>query len=247
MSTATIEERAAGHQTRAFEFSEFEFRDDGPTGFTFEGVASVVDTPYEVHDAFGNFTETIRTGAFNKTLRDSKADVGLFVNHDYTALPLATRHATGTGRLILSADPNLRVVAELNPARPSVQEARHAIADGQARQMSIGFTVPKDKRKDVWTDDFTKRDVYELALREASIVWRGASTTTAGSVRSFDEFYDDITNIDMTEDEIRRAIAAFEARLPELPAAVVNPFAERDRLDRERLERRKHSPAPAVL
>jgi HK97 family phage prohead protease len=247
VGAATIEERCAGHQVRSFAFSEFEFRDDGPTGFTFEGVASVVDAPYQVNDQFGNFTETIRTGAFNKTLRDSKADVGLFVNHDYRSLPLATRHATGTGRLILSADPHLRVVAELNPARPSVQEARHAIADGQARQMSIGFTVPKDKRKDVWSEDFTKRDVYELALRETSIVWQGASPTTTSAVRSFDEFYDDITNLDMTEDEVRRAIAAFEARLPELPATVTDPFAERDRQDQERLERKKHSPAPAVL
>ena len=238
MSTASIEDRGYGHQFRSYEFTEFEFRDDGPTGFTFEGVASVVDTPYAVHDAYGDFTETIRTGAFNKTLRDSKADVGLYTNHDYRSLPLATRRATGTV-LGLTADPHLRVTASLNPARPSVQEVRHAVADGVATQMSIGFTVPKDKRKDVWNADYTDRQVHEVNLREVSIVWQGASPTTAGSMRSFDEFMDDITNIAVGEDDLRRAIAAFEARLPVLPVAVVDLFAERDRLDRERLERKR--------
>ena len=225
---------------RSYEMTEFEFRDDGPTGVTFEGVASVVDTPYTVRDQWGTFTETITVGAFNKTLRDSKADVALYVNHDTRALPLASRFADGdNGRLELSADPNLRVVAHLNPARPSVQEVRHAVADGQARQMSIGFQVPKDAKKDVWNDDFTDRQIRELMLHETSIVWKGASPTTSGAIRTLDEWLESLTDVEMDEAELRRAIATFEARLPEVPVEpepVVNLFAERDRADRERLD-----------
>src|SRR4051812_13394714 len=102
---------------RQYDFTSVEFRDGESDTLTFEGVASVVDTPYSVRDQFGEFTETITAGAFDKTLKDTKADVALFINHDTRALPLATRFATGDlGLLRLSADPHLRVFANLNPA-----------------------------------------------------------------------------------------------------------------------------------
>jgi HK97 family phage prohead protease len=232
-----ISERGQGRQVRHFDIADFEFRDDGASGFTFEGVASVVDAPYSVRDAYGEFTETITAGAFNKTLRDSKADVALFVNHDHQGIPLATR---GAKTLTLVADPHLRVTAELDPSRPDVQNIRSAVTRGEMRQMSIGFTVPK--ARDKWNDDMTEREIKEVNLIETSIVWRGANPLTTGVMRSLDEFMASLTDIDMTEDEVRRAIAAFEARLPDdLPAEVVDTFAERDRQDRERLERKKHS------
>jgi HK97 family phage prohead protease len=226
---------AGAHLIRSFDFTEAEFRADGADGFlTFEGVASVVDTPYTVRDMFGEFTETIRAGAFNKTLKDAKADVALFVNHDTRALPLATRM---DGSLTLSAAPHLTVRASLNPARPSVQEVQHAVRDGQARQMSIGFSVPK--ARDHWNEDFTEREIAEVNLGEASIVWRGASPTTTGSMRSFEEFMESILDMDLTADQIERAALHFAALRPapevdEMAALI----AQRDREDRERLERK---------
>ena len=218
---AMTNERGAGRQVRHYNIAEFEFRDDGASGFTFEGVASVVDTPYEVTDQWGTYIETIRSGAFNKTLRDSKADVALFVNHDMRGIPLATR---GAGTLRLTADPNLRVVAELDPARPDVQTIRSAVSRGEMSQMSIGFYVPK--ARDKWNDDMTERTISEVQLVETSIVWRGANPATSGVMRSVDEFIDSLTDLEMTEDELRRAILALEARLPapvqpEIVAAVV--------------------------
>jgi HK97 family phage prohead protease len=198
---------------RSYTFTEVEFRDDGPTGCTFEGVASVVDAPYTVRDRWGEFEETIRAGAFNKTLRDSKADVGLFTNHDYRALPMATR---ASGRLTLAADPHLRVRAELNPARPSVQEARHAVLDGDAGQMSIGFTVPK--ARDKWSEDMTTREISEVVLKETSIVWQGANPFTSGKMRSLAELMDSLTDVEMDPDEVRRAIDHLTTLLPDAPA-----------------------------
>lgn len=198
-----------GVQRRSYDFTEFEFRDEGSHGVTFEGVASVVDQPYTVRDSFGTFEETIKAGAFNKTLRDGKADVALFINHDYRSLPLATRL---DGSLRLSADPNLRVVATLDPARPSVQEARSAVMGGQARQMSIGFSVPK--ARDSWNEDYTQRVISEVNLGETSIVWKGANHLTEGAMRSFDDFLASIADVEMTEDEVRRALAYFEELLP---------------------------------
>ena len=210
MTPNDIQARAAGgHSIRSFDFTACEFRDDGPNGFvTFEGIASVVDTPYQVRDQWGTFTETIRAGAFNKTHKDGKADVALFVNHDTRALPLATRL---DGSMVLGVNPHLTVRATLNPARPSVMEVRHAVADGQARQMSIGFSVPK--ARDSWNDTMTERHIAEVALSEASIVWRGASPTTSGAIRSLDDLLADLTDVDMTDDEVRRAIVALQARI----------------------------------
>lgn len=228
----TIDERGSGRQIRHYDLTDFEFRDGGDEGgYTFEGVASVVDTPYTVHDMFGTFTETIAAGAFTKTLRDSKADVALFINHDHKGIPLATRSA-GTLRLV--ADPDLRVTAELDPARSDVQNLRSAVTRGEMRQMSIGFTVPK--ARDKWNDDMSERTIKELQLFEASVVWQGANPHTSSSMRSFDEMLASLTDAEMTDDEVRRALAFFEARLPQ---PIVDPFADRDRMDRERLERKR--------
>lgn len=228
----TIDERGTGRQIRHYDLTDFEFRDGGSDGFTFEGVASVVDTPYTVRDAWGEFTETVAAGAFTKTLRDSKADVALFINHDHQGIPLATRSA---GSLRLVADPNLRVTADLDPARSDVQNLRSAVTRGEMRQMSIGFTVPK--ARDSWNDDMTERTIRELNLFETSVVWRGANPHTSSSMRSFDDLLATLTDVEMTDDEVRRALAFFEARLPQ--SEPVDPFAERDRMDRERLERKR--------
>jgi len=163
-------------QHRSYEIVDFEFRDDSnsSTGYRFEGVASVVDKPYTVRDQFGEFQETIKRGAFNKTLKDGKADVALFVNHNAKAPPLATRAA---GTLELDAKPDLHVTADLDPERPDVQVVRSAVRRGEMRQMSIGFNVPK--ARDEWNDDFTERMISEVGLVETSIVWRGSKTESA--------------------------------------------------------------------
>lgn len=229
MATNIADRATVGTAVRNFDLTDIEFRDDDSTGgVTFEGVASVVDTPYTVRDQWGEFTETIKRGAFNKTLKDSKADVALFVNHDTRALPLATRL---DGSLVLGTNPHLTVRATLNPARPSVQEVRHAVADGQARQMSIGFTVPK--ARDSWNESFTERVISEVNLGETSIVWRGASPTTTGAMRSVDELLE-MFDADADEAEVRRVIAHLETLLP-VPvvdeAIRLRDIADRDRLD----------------
>jgi HK97 family phage prohead protease len=207
-----IEDRTPqGVERRHFNIipDSIEFRDDEVSGFTFEGVASVVDTPYEVADAFGSFTETIRAGAFTKTLRDSKADIALFVNHDYRGIPLATRNAR-TLRLV--ADPHLRVSADLDPARIDVQTLRSAVTRGEMNQMSIGFSVPRDKQ--TWSDDYSDRQIHELKLAETSIVWQGANPLTVASMRSIAETLAELTAGDVDEDELRRIKAHIESLLP---------------------------------
>lgn len=223
-------------QHRSFDLTGFEFR-NGDTGeFEFEGVASVVDTPYAVRDIFGEFEETIRAGAFNKSIttpsKKAADDVFLYVNHRHADTPMASRNAK---TLRLDANPDLRAWATLDPARADVVIARSAVMRGEMTQMSIGFTV--NKNRDQWSDDWTKRTITEVNLKEVSIVPIGANPHTSASMRSFDEFMDTIKLMDdLTEADVERAINYFMS-LRAAPA--VDPaIAARDLADRERLERK---------
>ena len=219
-------------QRRSFAFDNYEFRDNTDTGgWTFEGVASVVDFAYPVRDKFGTYTETIQAGAFDRTLADPKAHVSLFVNHQRDAIALSTTDAG----LKLFANPHLRVRAELNRKRPDVQNVRYAVEDKVLSEMSIGFTPVK--ARDKWNADYTEVVRTQVALREVSIVDRGANIGgTEAAMRAFDDFMESMADVEMDEAELRRAITFFESRLPQTEE-IVNPFAERDAEDRARAER----------
>ena len=216
---------------RSFDLTSVEFRDgEGTSGFTFEGVASVVDAPYTVRDIMGEFSETIAAGAFDKTLaevekRAAKAggDVALYINHRSQDVPMAS---TRGGTLHLAADPHLRVSADLDPARSDVVIARSAIQREELSEMSIGFRVPR--KRDQWNADYTERTIHEVALDEVSIVRRGANPYTMAAVRSVDELIALFgENEEVDPDELRRAIAHLERLLPvEEP-----PAADPDRLE----------------
>ena len=230
---------------RSYTLEDYAFRDNDDTGgWTFEGVASVVDHPYPVRDQYGEYTEVIRAGAFNKTLRDSKAPISLYMNHQHTGFPFAARNASAA-TLTLTADPNLRVKADLDPTRSDVQILRSVITRGEMREMSIGFRPVKNRDK--WSPDMLSVERGEVVLREVSIVELGANTGgTQTSMRSLEEFMDSLADVEMDEADVRRAIAYFETRLPTVPIEE-DPFAERDRLARERLERLMRDRLPILV
>lgn len=209
----TIEDRATlTREVRAYEVQDIEIRDAEDGKVTFDGIASVVDTPYAVRDMFGEYQETIAKGAFRKTLAE-KADVRLLVNHE--GLPLAR---TKSGTLKLSAAPDLRAVAELDPANPDVQRIQSAMSRRDLDQMSIGMRVHRQE----WNGDYTERTIKEAELFDVSVVTYPASPTTSAALRSVEDLLGELAGVDMDEDELRRAMAALEARLPapESPALV---------------------------
>lgn len=229
MSLCDVSDRANVREARrVVDHVACEFRAGDGGGVTFDGVASVVDTPYTVHDMFGEFSETMGKGAFNKTLKE-RDDVRLLVNHD--GVPLAR---TRSGTLKLAATPDLRAVAELDPDNPTVQEIRSAMSRGDMDQMSIGFRVTRQE----WNGDYTERLIREVQLFDVSVVTFPASPTTNATLRSVDELIASIERGDLSEDEVRRAIATLEARLTTVPAAP-DVFADRDAADFERLARRR--------
>ena len=209
-----IAQRATMHERESRAYTAItELRSDDDGKITFDGIASVVDTPYTVRDMFGEFAETMSKGAFTKTLKE-KADVRLLVNHD--GVPLAR---TKSGTLKLSATPDLRAVAELDGTNPTVQEIRSAMSRGDLDQMSIGFRVTRQE----WNGDYTERTIREVELFDVSVVTYPASPTTTAALRSLDEL---VTLFpeggDYDPDEVRRAIAHLE-RLINEPAPVEIP------------------------
>lgn len=191
-------------EDRSYTIADLEVRDSNEGTVTFEGIASSVDAPYMVRDMFGEFSETVARGAFNRTIKQ-KDDVRLLVNH--SGVPLAR---TKSKTLSLTADPHLRSVATLDPANPTVQEIRSAMDRGDLDQMSIGFRV-KDQE---WNDDYTERVIREVELFDVSVVTYPANPATSASMRSFDDLMRALTADDFDEDELRRLIAHAESLLP---------------------------------
>ena len=220
-------ERGVGVNVRSFEMTEFDFADEGSNGFTFEGRASVVDTPYTVRDQYGTFEETIKRGGFTKTLSDG-GDVALFVNHNQLAPPLATRAA---GTLELAADPHLDVRAQLDPARPDVQILKSAVDRREMSQMSIGFRVPA--QRDQWNEAMDERVITEVALVETSVVWQGASPTTTAAMRTLQMLGSlDAYGEDELMEELRRR--GYEVEIEELERHSVDLTAMMLELHRRR-------------
>jgi HK97 family phage prohead protease len=234
-----ISDRAAdnGVLHRSFTVADLEMREDNRTGAVrFEGVASVVGTPYSVRDVFGEFEETMNAGAFHRTIRQ-KSDVRMLKNHNADFVFARTK----SGTLELADDPHLRASApSLDPSNPQVQTLRSELARGDVDQMSIGFRVKDDE----WSDDFTQRTIKEIELIEVSVVTFPASPTTSAGLRSLDDLMLMLTDFDnVDEAQVRRALVALTAMLPaeEIdPAIVARDLADRDRLARKLAER----PAP---
>ena len=157
---------------------QFELRStpDGSGGdsLTFTGYASVTESPYEMEDWLGPFTETIRSGSFAKTIADG-ADVPFKLNHDGMTLA-----RTKSGTMALSEDSTgLHVEARFDPRNSAVRDLQSAMERGDMDEMSFGFRVIRQE----WSPDYAQRDISEVSLHkgDVSLVNYGANPATAGS------------------------------------------------------------------
>jgi len=149
-------------ETRNLGLGEFRLTEkDGQKVFT--GYAALYGAP----SAGLPFTETIKPGAFKRTLgRVAKAErvVKFLHGHDESRM-LAS---TASGRLTLTEDSQgLRVEAKLDPADPDAAAVISKLThEAKAMGMSFGFTVPKGG--DTWVGE--TRTLNEVNLFEVSIL-----------------------------------------------------------------------------
>lgn len=177
-----------------------EFRDNGDGFYTYRGEASVVDHPYTVRDAWGEFTETIVPGAFDVTLRNNPA-VAFVYMHDMATVMASTR----SGSLTLTADPHLTVDAKLDVTDQDVQRLAPKAARGDANSMSFAFRVMRQE----WNEDYTDRRILEVNLNggdvSAIVTGHGANPAAWGTLRTVD--FDDLLRFldETTLDDEQRA------------------------------------------
>ncbi len=147
---------------------------DGSASVRFVGYASVTETPYEMFDWFGSYTEVVTAGAFRSTLANDPS-VEFVVNHARGGqIPMAhTRN--GTLRLA-EDDEGLRVEADLDPARHDVHDMLAAIERGDLAEMSFRFRIDSG----LWSPDYTefRIDAVDLDRGDVSAVNFGASPHT---------------------------------------------------------------------
>ena len=172
--TKAKEMRGHHAERRTFHLQKIELRKADDGALHLSGYASVTETPYDM----GWYTESIKRGAFGKTLAENP-DVQLLVNHE--GLPLAR---TGVNMDLSEDNTGLRVEADLDPDDPDVQRLAPKIGAGLVDQMSFAFQVNRQE----WSDDYTERIVTEANIHrgDVSVVNQGANPSTSVSVRSED-------------------------------------------------------------
>jgi HK97 family phage prohead protease len=158
---------------------QIELRADDASSIVVEGYASVFNSPYSVG---GAFTEVIAPGTFRNAIQRGD-DVVFLINHN--GLPLARSTA---GNLTMKEDDHgLFIRAELDPTDPDVQRIVPKMRSrGNARAMldEMSFAFRVSDGGDNWSEDFTKRTITDVMLKDVSIVNNGANPDTTIALRS---------------------------------------------------------------
>ena len=203
-------------ENRSFTFSAVEERNSNDNDtLLFTGYASVFDKPYGVRDSRGQYNETIKQGAFKKTLKEQD-DVRFLVNHD--GIPLAR---TSSGTLQLEEDDyGLFVRAELDPSNPTVAEVSSAMKRGDLNEMSFAFAAIKDN----FDNNGENREVNEARLFDVSVVTYPANPWAGAKIRGVD--------IENLHKELVEARSGEQA--PEILESFINQVADGDNVDKKR-------------
>jgi len=155
-------------------WGDVEIRAEGD-GMSFRGYAAVFNSKSE---DLGGFRETIRPGAFSRSLTEKRA-IKMFLNHN-TDIVLGSTRSNVT---LTEDDRGLLAEAKL-PDTTAGRDTAQLVSDGIIDSMSFGFQTIKDS----WSEDLTSRELVEVRLFEVSPVtgWPAYPKTSA-SVRELAE------------------------------------------------------------
>lgn len=137
--------------------------DEEKKGHIVEGLAAVYDQETVIRDAWGEYTEVIRKGAFDET---DFSDVRLLVNHNFDGIALARSRRNNKSNkpntMQLFVDDNgVNIKADLDTENNEQARALYsAISRGDMDGMSFCFYVRKENQK--WNDDLTHREIMKI-------------------------------------------------------------------------------------
>ena len=145
----------------------------------FDGYATVYESPYEMWDMFGPYTEIVSQDAFNATLARDDLDVPLVLAHDQ--MRRIARTTLGTLRLSMT-EPGLTVDADLDPTDLDVQYIAPKLRAGLIDEMSFAFRIVSGQ----WSPDYTEYRINEVEIHrgDVAIVGWGANPHTTAELRS---------------------------------------------------------------
>jgi HK97 family phage prohead protease len=198
----------------------------------YEGWPSVTDTPYEMWDWAGPYTEQVTSGSFSKTLGqvDPPLDVPFVLQHD----SLRRMARTLNGSLELDEDTTgLHVLApQLDPADADVAYIAPKLRSGLIDEMSFKFMITKGS----WSSDWTEYHINEVDLHrgDVAIVAYGANPNTTGGLRSKPAALE--LPRDLSPEEARAYMDAFRSAYPAVAERAVRRgqdlISERETLPR---------------
>lgn len=158
--------------------AEFEIRETSD-GFHFTGYAAVFDSPSEPLP----FIETVRAGAFSRTISQPGRNIRMLVDHNPERLLATTQAPT----LRLSQD-SRGLLADADVAPTSYgNDLRILMERRDVTRMSFKFAPNKGGER--WTDDGMKRDLLDVKLFEVSVLTGNdpAYAATSAAMRSLQD------------------------------------------------------------
>lgn len=209
---------------------QFQRADDDTAGDgrTLSGYAAVFGQDTEIDSWEGMFTETIRKGAFRKTIRESTP----VMQFDHGRHPLIGSLPIGSISDLREDDQGLFIEGRITD-NWLMQPVRDAIAEQTVNGMSFRFEVVREEWRDqagklvkpeevldlLWMPGDRgplRRELIELKCRELGPVVFPAYAGTAVSVRSRGMAAELARSDDMTR-QIRQSLARDAAVLPQVP------------------------------
>lgn len=154
---------------------------DESNGFVhFTGLASAYETPYDMYDEFGPYTEIVSAGAGARSLATPGLDVTLNIGHDQTRRIAATLN--GTLALAESVEGLTVDAPKLDMNDHDVSYIVPKIRSGLITEMSFAFRITRGS----WSPDYTEYriDEYDLQRGDVAIVGYGANPHTSVNLRS---------------------------------------------------------------
>ncbi|MFJ3663152.1 HK97 family phage prohead protease [Streptomyces sp. NPDC090119] len=209
--------------------------DEEGDGRTLSGYAALFSSPTEINSWEGAFTETIRKGAFKKTIREQTP----VMQFDHGRHPLIGSIPIGAIAELREDDQGLYVEGRLTD-NWLMQPVRDAIAEKSVNGMSFRFEVVREEWRDVngklvkpeevydllWMPGDRgplQRELIELKCRELGPVVFPAYAGTSVSVRARD-----VADHLALDDEMTRRIRHSLARDASTPSVPDDPELRRE-------------------
>jgi HK97 family phage prohead protease len=160
----------------------------------FRAYASITETPYDMWDMFGPYTETIAADAFDATLA-AAPDVAYLLNHGGMTLARTTSGTLSIGR----DDTGLWYEPRLDPANSDVRNILSGIRRGDLDESSFAFRITSGS----WDPSYTAYRIHQLDLHrgDVSTVNYGANPATGAHAISLG------LDVDGLDDDDARALA----------------------------------------